>query len=102
MFSWLHKVYGAVTGRSPKWPAVRRQHLKEQPECQVCGTTEDVDVHHLRPVHLHPELELDPSNLISLCTPHHFLFGHLCSWKSVNDNCFQDCHTWRKKIAARP
>jgi 5-methylcytosine-specific restriction enzyme A len=102
MFHWLNKVYGAVTGRSSKWPAVRARHLREQSNCRVCGTTEDVEAHHLKPFHQHPELELDPSNLITLCRDHHLLFGHLMNWQSINCNCLQDCHSWRKKIAARP
>ena len=31
--------------RSSAWPAVRREHLKREPCCQVCGTREDVEAH---------------------------------------------------------
>jgi 5-methylcytosine-specific restriction enzyme A len=71
--------------RSPKWPAVRRKHLKLQPTCMACGTLMNLEVHHIHPVHVYPDQELDPTNLITLCeTPTnfcHYIFGHLgLSW----------------------
>lgn len=48
--------------RSPEWPHVREEFLKACPACAACGGTEDLNVHHIQPFHLHPELELDPAN----------------------------------------
>jgi len=53
--------------RSPKWHKVEKEHLAKEPACQWCGATVKVQVHHVKPFHLHPELELDPSNFITLC-----------------------------------
>ena len=53
--------------RSDKWRTVRDAHLKIQPACAACGSLTRVQVHHISPYHLHPELELDPNNLITLC-----------------------------------
>jgi hypothetical protein len=53
--------------RSPKWRAVEKEHLKAQPMCMVCGGVKHLQVHHLRPFHDFPELELDPKNLITGC-----------------------------------
>ena len=88
--------------RSGKWPAVRAAHLKREPCCQLCGTTDNVEVHHIQPVHLFPELELGESNMLSLCRPHHFLFGHYLLWSSYNPQCREDCADWRLKIRHRP
>lgn len=74
--------------RSPHWPAVRKAWLAEHPTCRACGGTEDVQVHHKRPFHLHPELELDSRNFITLCeNPSrlcHFIFGHGGNWLQFN------------------
>lgn len=44
------ELFGAnVELRSPQWNKVRTQHLKEQSTCQVCGTKEDLNVHHIIP-----------------------------------------------------
>jgi len=53
--------------RSPKWPHVRDVYLRQHPTCAGCGRHRALQVHHKRPYHLHPELELDQSNLIGLC-----------------------------------
>lgn len=94
--------------RSSKWPSVRKKHLESNPACAVCGGTEKVEVHHVRPFHLHPELELDLSNLVTLCESGkggmncHLAIGHLGSFKSFNADIETDAATWSAKIKARP
>lgn len=88
--------------RSSKWPAVRAAHLKLFPRCDVCGTRDGVEVHHLIPVFVVPSLELASENLQTLCRPHHWLVGHLCSWHSWNRDALSDARTWRAKINSRP
>jgi hypothetical protein len=51
----------------------------------ACSTTKNLEVHHIEPVHVNPDRELDSYNLITLCeTPSafcHYIFGHLSiSW----------------------
>jgi 5-methylcytosine-specific restriction enzyme A len=81
--------------RSPLWTTVRRKHLKDEPNCQYCGGTDNLEVHHVKPYHLHPELELEQSNLITLCeeegTLCHLKVGHLGNWRLVNVNVRLDC-----------
>lgn len=91
-----------MMARSPKWPALRAAHLEREPDCQVCGTRDGVEVHHCLPVHTHPELELNAANLVSLCLPHHLLAGHLMLWRSWNPNVRADIAAWRAKIKGRP
>lgn len=96
------------TNRSPAWQKVKNIHLREYPECAACGSRRKVEVHHKKPFHTHPELELDPDNLITLCetATHgvicHLLFGHLGNYKSINDNVVEDSIMWRLKLEGRP
>ncbi len=96
------------TKRSPKWPAARREHLKKFPRCAVCGGKKKVEVHHILPFHLHPMLELDPTNFVSLCENKrdgvhcHLLVGHLGSFKSFNPDVLLDAANWMQKILGRP
>ena len=65
--------------RSPKWPAVEREVLEKTKACEACKGTKKLQVHHKLPFHLHPELELDPKNLVVLCMGRnacHLLIGH--------------------------
>jgi len=81
--------------RSGEWPKVRKQHLKSEPNCQWCGTKWALEVHHINPFHLRPELELDPTNLITLCekpTKHcHIKRGHGGNWKGYVPTIRDDC-----------
>lgn len=62
--------------RSSQWPSVRAKYLRSHPTCEACNAKDDLNVHHIKPYHLYPELELVTSNLITLCRTHHFLVGH--------------------------
>ena len=78
-----------VTDRSPQWPAVRDKHIATNPHCAACGGTEELQVHHEQPYHLHPELELDEHNLITLCMGPlecHLRIGHGDNFKAYNPN----------------
>ena len=82
--------------RSPQWEQVRKAYLKDHPTCVICGTSKDLQVHHIKPFHLYPELELDPSNLITLCTSKyweincHLIAGHAGNFKWENVHVFDD------------
>lgn len=94
--------------RSSQWPRVRAEHLKKFPYCAVCGGNKMIEVHHKQPFHLKPELELEPSNLITLCEEGkngiicHRAIGHLGSYQSINVNVDEDSMIWRKKLRNRP
>jgi 5-methylcytosine-specific restriction protein A len=94
--------------RSGHWPTVRKQHLALHPVCEVCGGAVKLEVHHIRPFHLHPDLELDPANLVTLCEANkggancHLLFGHLGNFKSFNVEVTTDAPHWSEKIKHRP
>ena len=95
-----------IYGRSGKWPRVRAEHLKREPACAACGKTEDLEVHHIIPVAEalrlgKPELELDPENLITLCSdPCHLVHGHLMSWVRWSPSVREDAAAYRKRLEA--
>ncbi len=93
--------------RSKHWPKVREAHLKEHPVCDICGCKVDVEVHHIKPFHLYPELELEPSNLISLCETKkygvncHLFFGHLGNYQVENPHVLEDVKRCKKRFSER-
>lgn len=74
--------------RSPKWAKVGHDYLLKSPVCEACGSTNQLNVHHKKPFHLYPELELDTNNLITLCMDNdcHLLIGHGGNFKKYNPN----------------
>jgi len=85
--------------RSSKWSGVRKTALKANPKCAACGSDSKLQVHHMQPFHLKPELELDPKNLIVLCMgPNecHLLLGHGDDFKKYNPYIAADA----KNVAA--
>lgn len=72
-----------IERRSKDWPKVRKAHLLTQPNCAVCGGRKKLEVHHIIPYHINRALELEPSNLITLCESKkyglncHLAVGHL-------------------------
>jgi hypothetical protein len=73
--------------RSSKWNEVRDEMVQSHPTCAACGSTKKLQVHHIEPFHLHPELELDIKNLIVLCmdvNECHLEIGHGGSFRCYN------------------
>ena len=74
--------------RSPNWQTLRDTHLELNNICAWCGSNRDLEVHHIKPFHLYPELELEPRNLVTLCESIgrncHLERGHLGSWRKFN------------------
>lgn len=110
----LKNLVDAVTGKAPlgatrssQWPKVRAEHLKKNAACALCNGTKSLEVHHIQPFHLKPELELEPKNLITLCESKsngincHLAFGHLGNYQSMNPTVIRDCREWNRKIKTR-
>ncbi len=101
MFGFRRKIRHAY--RSPKWQQVRKQHLENNNTCAACGRNKKLEVHHIEPVHLNPDSELDPSNLITLCDdPCHIVFGHLMNYKSWNKYVINDCEVYLDRVKNKP
>lgn len=90
--------------RSSQWRRVRAEHLKNNPVCAICEGETKLRVHHIKPFHLYPELELEPSNLLTLCEclsygiNCHLLVGHLGNYRNINCDSVADSATWNNKI----
>lgn len=96
---------GKASDRSPRWAGVRDHFLEGHPSCAACGGREHVQVHHKQPFHEFPELELDLTNLISLCmgpAECHLLVGHGGNYKFYNPAVEQDAAESILMPAERP
>lgn len=102
---------GVGAERSGRWSTVRKHYIEDHPVCEACGSSEDLNVHHVKPFHVHPELELDPENLVTLCREHHFHIGHdpdgpdgprNPNWKLSNPNVRSDARKYRDSLSLTP
>lgn len=97
--------------RSPKWAAKRRAHLQLNPACALCGCVirKRLNVHHIEPFHLRPDLELVDENLLTLCEKSdaplvrglncHEWVGHSGNWSAINPRVRQWCTKFGPVIA---
>jgi len=89
--------------RSPHWPTVQHAHLKLEPTCAACNGELNLNVHHKKPFHLFPELELEPTNLITLCMDGdkdcHIKLGHGGDFKAYNPNVMEDVATVKSNFS---
>lgn len=78
--------------RSGEWSTVRKRYLDKHPTCMACGSRLLLNVHHIKPYHLEPHLELDESNLITLCMKNlcHLEIGHAGSFSEYNPDVKED------------
>lgn len=101
------KIQGKAPGgarRASQWPKVRAAHLNKNPTCAVCGGTKKLEVHHIKPFHLYPGLELEESNLETLCESGrgglncHLQFGHGGNFKKENPKVKTDAGYWSARL----
>lgn len=119
MFGFFNRPYlfeGESFGqsRSPLWDKKRIEHLTKFPNCEACGKLVyknnkvifTCSVHHKKPFHLYPELELVDENLATMCCePNHnchLWIGHLFDFKSWNPNFDKTVERLRIAIETRP
>jgi 5-methylcytosine-specific restriction endonuclease McrA len=104
----LQKINDTIKGKAPlsasrssEWPKVRNEHLSQHPVCELCGGKDKLEVHHIEPFHLHPELELDSNNLITLCESAsngvicHLFAGHKGNYKNYNASVKTDVENFK-------
>ena len=104
IIKFLKEKLGGIK-RSSDWPKFKKEYEVTHPKrCALCNTDKQVELHHIFPVSLFPEKELDPENVVWLCEKfsHHLFCGHLGSYRSYNKNVILDCKIWRNKILTRP
>ena len=79
--------------------------MRGNPTCAACGSTLRLEVHHVLPVHVRPDLELTPSNLITLCEGehlHHYTLGHGHNWDNYNPSVQADAAALRALVPLFP
>lgn len=92
--------------RSSKWPDVRDWCIERDGGCcQICGERRRKYLrgHHKTPFHVAPHLELDPSNVTTLCEGPvfncHLFFGHLGNFATkYNPTIDEDILIWQPKM----
>jgi hypothetical protein len=98
-------VFGAEAPRSPHWEKVRHDYAVLHPTCAACGGAKMIQIHHCKPFHLHPELELDPSNFITLCeNPErlcHHRIGHAWDWHAYVETVREDAAESLARVEGR-
>lgn len=78
--------------------------IKENYKCAACGSTKRLQVHHVLPFSNRPDLELDFSNLITLCMDVdecHFRLGHGGSFRHYNPNVVADAAEYMSSTAEK-
>ena len=88
--------------RSPKWDGWLKAFLKGK-TCIACGARDGLTGHHVVPFHLRPDLELDPSNVVPICSDRcHIVHGHLDDFALANPTVRQDAAAHlAKRLAAK-
>ena len=99
--SFFRELIFKTLTRSSGWSKVRKEHIKNNPSCTVCGRDNKLEVHHIKDFSENPELELDFRNLMTLCRNCHFSFGHLFNWKSINPEVVHDSRWFLEKVKTR-
>jgi hypothetical protein len=60
--------FGAIpVSQQWKMTKAKKLYVTEFNECEVCGYQKGLEVHHVKPVHLFPDLSCEPTNFITLC-----------------------------------
>lgn len=100
--TWRPRKILAAKARANRWRYVRAAHLKTEPKCAACGRETNLDVHHIIPVHINPNRELDPTNLITLCSDRcHIVFGHFMCYLCYNPDVRKMAAEYRVKLQKR-
>lgn len=80
--------------RSPKWSKLQKITVTNHPYCAFHGGKgtflNPLNVHHVKMFMEHPELELDPNNLLVACRFCHFWYCHKGNWKKLNSHSKED------------
>lgn len=88
-----NKVYSLGVRETFKYRKAMKEYLLEHPNCEYCGRSKKVDVHHEIPVSVAPELATEKSNMITLCRKPacHLIIGHFGDFKKWNKNARKIC-----------
>ncbi len=78
--------------RTSKYKKFASSFILKKGKCEICDSTSNLQVHHIKSVFYFPELLLDEDNCMCLCSGVnrfsgcHFIHGHLSDFKINNPN----------------
>jgi len=79
------------------WQRCRKAFLaKVGKQCVCCSSKKQIEVHHIQPRHIRPDLAVDQTNLIALCHDCHFHLAHGNNYRKYNNN-IMDVAMYAKK-----
>jgi len=89
-FSWFETEPETMEIRN--WRKVRKAFIAEYNCCAICGSTENLTVHHLLDKSRYPKYQFEWNNLITLCNGSnkikglkcHVMIAHLWNWQTNN------------------
>lgn len=93
----LQRLYLNVTAKDGaslnwSWQKCRREFLGIVGKtCVCCNSKKKIEVHHILPRHIRPDLALKHDNLIALCKGCHLRIGHLGSYFTYNEAVAKVC-----------
>ena len=102
LFKHKTRTFGLAEKRSPKWHTLEKHFLESHSVCEVCGGSVNLNVHHIVPFHIDPELELDTTNLITVCMGKlecHLRIAHANNFRLTNPNIVSDAAEIRSDIS---
>ena len=74
------------------WQRCRRDFLRKTGKvCVCCRSMKKIQVHHVLPRHIRPDLAVNQTNLIALCRGCHLRIGHLGSYFTYNATVERVC-----------
>jgi len=97
-YDLINQILTEQNPRSPKWPELSKQIIKKHPICSACNVNMNLEVHHIKPFHLYPELELIEDNCMVFCRLHHFIIGHFCDWGGWNVKAVRDAVRYKSSL----
>lgn len=109
--NWLLQLFGLDrnfgVARNSKYRKASKE-FKKGKVCELTGTKKKLQTHHIYPVWLFPEKEMDKDNWVVLSgakikgvIPHQW-FGHYGDYRKYNPNIREDIKLWKQKIINRP
>ncbi len=78
--------------RTSKYKKFASSFILKKGKCEICESTTNLQLHHIKSVYRYPEFLLDEDNCMCLCSGLnrfsgcHFIHGHLRNFKINNPN----------------